>query len=70
MHIFGKKRILIIVGGNIEKIGSFSSALMDLPIDLTLASFTDLNYLGFGKKYHELQHSHFHSVSLANLCPN
>jgi len=51
MHIFGKKRILIIVGGNIEKISVFKEALGDMPIDLTLASFSDLNYLGLGKSF-------------------
>jgi RimK family alpha-L-glutamate ligase len=51
MHIFGKKRILIIVGGKTEKVSAFQDALEDLPIDLTLASFSDLNYLGLGNSY-------------------
>lgn len=51
MHIFGKKRILIIVGGKIEKIHPFKDALGDISVSLTLETFSNLNYLGVGKRF-------------------
>ena len=41
---FSKKRILILVGGNISKIEAFSEPAKELGLDVTLASFSDINF--------------------------
>lgn len=44
------KKILILTGGNVSKIESFSSPAKDLGVSVTLASFSDVNYEIANKK--------------------
>lgn len=57
------KKILVIVGGSIKKIERFKDVAIRLGLDVTLASFSDLNYTSFGESNHLNLHVNDREIS-------